>query len=114
VDGRRLDVHRLTPGSPYSVEGCVTLCRACHGPERKLPYKTCKPRRPGVVLMSLEIDAVLVEQMRAYAKGRGERLRMACERAWAREMGNPPPPVVHPPLPPMPPPAPEPRRRKGR
>lgn len=35
---RSLDVHRLTPGAPYTVEGCVTLCRACHGPEPKLPH----------------------------------------------------------------------------
>ena len=28
--GRRLEVHRITPGSLYSLEGCVTLCRDCH------------------------------------------------------------------------------------
>jgi hypothetical protein len=28
--GRQLQVHRLTPGSAYTVEGCVTLCYACH------------------------------------------------------------------------------------
>ena len=33
--GRTLDVHRLSPGSEYTVEGCVTLCRKCHGPEPK-------------------------------------------------------------------------------
>lgn len=33
--GRALDVHRLNPGSPYSVEGCVSLCRSCHGPKPK-------------------------------------------------------------------------------
>ncbi len=26
----RLDVHRISPGSEYTVEGCVTLCRRCH------------------------------------------------------------------------------------
>ncbi len=31
--GRNLDVHRVEPGSPYKVRGCVTLCRACHGPK---------------------------------------------------------------------------------
>jgi hypothetical protein len=30
--GRNLDVHRLTPGSAYSLDGCVTLCRQCHAP----------------------------------------------------------------------------------
>jgi transcriptional regulator with XRE-family HTH domain len=33
--GRSLDVHRLTPGSPYSVAGCVTLCKSCHGSKPK-------------------------------------------------------------------------------
>lgn len=31
--GRRLEVHRLTPGGYYSIEGCVTLCKSCHGPQ---------------------------------------------------------------------------------
>jgi hypothetical protein len=35
--GQNLDVHRLTPGSGYTVKGCVTLCRKCHGPMPKLP-----------------------------------------------------------------------------
>ena len=35
--GKSLHVHRLIPGSPYSVTpSCVTLCQVCHGP---------KPRR---------------------------------------------------------------------
>ena len=25
-----LDVHRIVPGSTYTVNGCVTLCRPCH------------------------------------------------------------------------------------
>lgn len=33
--GRALEVHRLVPGSLYTLEGCVTLCRSCHGPEPK-------------------------------------------------------------------------------
>lgn len=28
--GKQLEVHRLTPGSRYTVEGCVTLCFWCH------------------------------------------------------------------------------------
>jgi hypothetical protein len=34
--GLQLDVHRLVPGSEYTVDGCVTLCKTCHAP---------KPRR---------------------------------------------------------------------
>jgi hypothetical protein len=29
--GRTLHVHRLVPRSRYTVEGCVTVCVACHG-----------------------------------------------------------------------------------
>lgn len=32
-----LDVHRNVPGSEYTIEGCVTVCRACHGPLSRLP-----------------------------------------------------------------------------
>lgn len=28
--GMKLSVHRLVRGSPYTLEGCVTLCNACH------------------------------------------------------------------------------------
>jgi hypothetical protein len=38
--GWSLEVHRLTPGSPYTVEGCVTLCRKCHGRIPKRPWRT--------------------------------------------------------------------------
>lgn len=27
---RLLEVHRINPGSVYTVKGCVTLCRDCH------------------------------------------------------------------------------------
>lgn len=43
--GRQLEVHRLTPGSAYSIEGCKTLCRWCHGPEPRLP-KGMGPKLP--------------------------------------------------------------------
>lgn len=37
--GRNLDVHRVVPGSRYSIEPgvCITTCRACHSrlPKRK-------------------------------------------------------------------------------
>jgi hypothetical protein len=28
--GKSLDVHRVIPGSLYTVAGCVTLCKDCH------------------------------------------------------------------------------------
>lgn len=39
--GCALDVHRLVPGSRYTVDGCVTLCKGCHGPQPKR-----RPRQP--------------------------------------------------------------------
>ncbi len=34
--GTDLHVHRLLPGSVYTLDGCVTLCMPCHGPEPRL------------------------------------------------------------------------------
>lgn len=31
--GRNLDVHRKSPGGPYTTWNCETLCRRCHGPK---------------------------------------------------------------------------------
>lgn len=33
--GKTLEVHRIIPGSSYDLEGCTTLCRACHGSKPK-------------------------------------------------------------------------------
>lgn len=35
IYGKTFDVHRVVPGSPYSLNGCVTICRRCHGPQPK-------------------------------------------------------------------------------
>jgi hypothetical protein len=35
--GCQLHVHRLTPGSPYSLEGCVTACVLCHKKRHRKP-----------------------------------------------------------------------------
>lgn len=37
---KALDVHRLVPGSAYSITpgACVTLCQVCHGPEPRRPW----------------------------------------------------------------------------
>jgi cytochrome c553 len=59
--GMTLDVHRVVPGSAYTLEGCVTLCRACHGP---------KPKRPageGPPVLALWVTPDLKEALRAYA-----------------------------------------------
>jgi hypothetical protein len=33
--GKNLQVHRILPGSAYCVDGCLTLCQDCHGPQPK-------------------------------------------------------------------------------
>jgi hypothetical protein len=35
--GKALDVHRLVPGSPYTVDGCVAVCHRCHGRRHRKP-----------------------------------------------------------------------------
>lgn len=67
-------------------------------------------RTKGTKQLNAEIDGDLLDTFRAYARGRGESLRAAIERAMRRDMGNPPPLVTDPPLPPLPPPAP---KKKG-
>jgi 5-methylcytosine-specific restriction endonuclease McrA len=44
IHGRGLEVHRTAPGSAYSVDGCVTLCRTCHGQMPKRPRDTVHER----------------------------------------------------------------------
>lgn len=50
--GWSLDVHRIVPGSPYTLEGCITLCRRCHGP---------KPRRKSTAVW-LRVPERLIKQ----------------------------------------------------
>lgn len=33
--GRQFEVHRVQPGSDYAIDGCITLCKTCHGPQPK-------------------------------------------------------------------------------
>lgn len=67
--GRKLDVHRLKPGSPYTVDGCVTLCRKCHIPKPKSPRGT-RPRRTrgGMEIRMVSLPASLFDAMEQLAK----------------------------------------------
>jgi hypothetical protein len=62
--GRNLDVHRLVPGSPYTIAGCVTLCRRCHRLKPKLPRLTGSESRGFV---GLTLNAELVRLFRSLA-----------------------------------------------
>lgn len=65
--GRALEVHRLAPGSPYTVEGSVTLCKTCHGPKPKRKSDELDRGRPGLQqpLMAW-IDPDLYGALQAY------------------------------------------------
>lgn len=56
---------------------------------------------PGTSQLGIEVDADLLARWKAYVKGRKETLREAAERAFARDMANPPAPVPLPLLPPI-------------
>lgn len=61
---------------------------------------------PGTGQLNLEIELALLERLRAFGRGRGEKLRWVVEMALRRHMDNPPPPPELVPLPPLPPPSP--------
>ena len=44
---RNLEVHRVNPGSDYTIAGCVTLCFDCHltKPTRPMPKLKYTPER---------------------------------------------------------------------
>lgn len=52
---KTLDVHRLTPGSPYTVEGCITICRSCHGPQPRR-VRGSRLKEDGVIQVVLRGD----------------------------------------------------------
>jgi hypothetical protein len=67
--GRDLEVHRKMPGSAYTIEGCVTLCRPCHWPEPKSPHRSFPNSTAHVV-----IPADWYRVIRVLAKSRGMRI----------------------------------------
>ncbi len=75
------------------------------------------PKNPtkGAKLVSYELPTELVEHLRAFAEGRGERAKDVVVQALRRHMANPPPPPQVPADPPLPPaPAPAPPQKRGR
>jgi hypothetical protein len=76
------------------------------------------PRTKGAKQVGAEIDEVLLQNAKDFAKGRGETFREVLEAALRRHMANPPPvktpppPPVYPPLPPVPPPGSPAKRQK--
>jgi hypothetical protein len=70
---KTLDVHRLTPGGEYTLAGCVTLCRKCHG---------SKPRSPrgSSPFLCVKINGDLYHKMKLICAFTGERLNKYLDR----------------------------------
>jgi hypothetical protein len=76
--GRGLEVHRIIPGSDYTLDGCMTLCRPCHDLQPRSPRGFVQARRLELGLpfrFTVRIDAALVRAARAYAKDEMRTLR---------------------------------------
>lgn len=73
--GFDLDVHRVTPGSPYSLDpgAAETLCRRCHGPMPKRPYGQRFAEEGSVFA---RIDDAIGEALDAYLKAQRPRPTM--------------------------------------
>lgn len=67
--GRSLDVHRLVPGSDYTPDGCVTLCRKCHAskPKRPAGQGECSSFRPPLDIRQA-VDDLAREQRRTFSQ----------------------------------------------
>jgi len=66
--GRKLDVHRITPGSEYTLDGCITLCRNCHISKPKSPPGTRPKRDTG--RRSVTLPPGVADAMAAFADDR--------------------------------------------
>lgn len=55
--GCTLEVHRIVPGSAYTMEGAVTLCCSCHGPKPKRPRGTLSKR--GELALVIDVEPAL-------------------------------------------------------
>lgn len=64
--GRQLEVHRVVPDAPYTVEGTVTLCKPCHAKKRRGFFKD-----RGLSSSSMRLNAVLCKRARHIAMSRG-------------------------------------------
>jgi hypothetical protein len=72
--GRTLDVHRVVPGSPYTVAGAVTLCQGCH----LSLHRVLRPICPGRRRLNLTIKASLRRALKVQAVLEGQTLSDYC------------------------------------
>ena len=86
--GAMLDVHRLDHSAPYTVEGCVALCKSCHGALRHSPGRaTARARRLppfATKLRSLREQCELTRRELSLRSGVGQEAVAAFERGYLR------------------------------
>lgn len=86
IYGKALEVHRLTPGSPYTIAGCETRCVPCHGPEPKSPPK----RKAYVTVFVDEATALRWDAYRMHAGKKANRqLADLLARFFHEQLGMP-------------------------
>ena len=85
---RTLDVHRLVPGSRYTVRGCVTLCRDCHSVAHG--HGNGRPPRESVHLPE-ELQEALIRHSELNGMTKSEIWRVALQEFLERRGFWPPP-----------------------
>jgi 5-methylcytosine-specific restriction endonuclease McrA len=76
--GKSLHVHRLQPGSAYTVQGCISLCASCHGQApRRAPGE--QDREQTAVLVALDPD--MYDTLKAIAQANGRPVAWEIRRA---------------------------------
>jgi hypothetical protein len=70
--GRSLHVHRIVPGSRYTVDGCTSLCRRCHQIEHghvklTMPTRTFPELAPPTQARQFRLGEETVSQIEALA-----------------------------------------------
>lgn len=88
--GKQLDVHRVVPGSAYTLDGCVTRCRACHMKEPKRPAGTYPGARPGFGAKYIELPADVVAAVKSLAATYGTTFVTEVADALRRHVAYPP------------------------
>lgn len=66
--GKSLEVHRLDPGTEYTVEGCVTLCKSCHGPKAKSKPLTKFSAKKNAYWFPVSVDSRLKRLVDEFAE----------------------------------------------
>jgi hypothetical protein len=94
--GRALEVHRVVPGSLYSVEPgvCRTLCKNCHGPQPKRPkhtYDLASDAQRVVCYLPADVFAALQELLAETDRTLTAEIRRAIKSHLVREGALPDP-----------------------